>query len=63
MFAYGFPRGTAHPLNEIEQAAQLMYYGGHMAELLLVVAFFAAWFRGGADGRGRAGAVGAFAAR
>jgi putative membrane protein len=43
MYAYGFPRGTHHSLAEIEAAAQTMYYGGDLAELLLAVAFFAGW--------------------
>lgn len=42
MYAYGFPRGTPHDPGEIQVAAQLMYYGGDLAELLLAVAFFAA---------------------
>lgn len=44
MYAYGLPQGTPHDLNEIQAAAQLMYYGGDLAELLLSVAFFAVWF-------------------
>lgn len=43
MYAYGFPRGTHHTLEQIEAAAQTMYYGGDLAEWLLAVAFFAAW--------------------
>ena len=45
MYAYGFPRDAGHDLTEIEAAAQLMYYGGDFAELLLALVFFAAWFR------------------
>lgn len=45
MYAYGFPRGTGHALEEVRAAAELMYYGGDFAEILLTVAFFAAWFR------------------
>ncbi|MGV6477197.1 cytochrome c oxidase assembly protein [Azotobacter vinelandii] len=45
MYAYGFPRGTAHPPSEIRAAAQLMYYGGDVAELLLAIALFTLWFR------------------
>jgi putative membrane protein len=45
MYAYGYPRGKPHDHGEIQAAAQLMYYGGDLAELLLSVAFFAAWFR------------------
>ncbi len=45
MYAYGFPRDAGHDLTEIEAAAQLMYYGGDFAELLLALVFFAAWYR------------------
>lgn len=49
MYAYGWPRGTPHDLDQIRAAAQLMYYGGDLAELLLAVALFASWYR--ASGR------------
>lgn len=45
MYGYGFPRDTGHGLAEIESAAQLMYYGGDLAELLLAITLFAAWYR------------------
>lgn len=45
MYGYGYPRGTAADLSEIQTAAQWMYYGGDLAELLLMIAFFATWFR------------------
>ena len=46
MFAYGWPRNAGHSLEDIEAAAQLMYYGGDLAELLLLVALFASrWKR------------------
>lgn len=45
MYAYGFPRDAGHSLTEIEGAAQLMSYGGDLAELLLALVFFAAWYR------------------
>jgi putative membrane protein len=51
MYGYGFPRDAGHELAEIEAAAQLMYYGGDLAELLLAIVFFAAWYR--RDGRHR----------
>lgn len=44
MYGYGWPRGTGHSLEELRAAAQWMYYGGDLAELLLIVAFFALWF-------------------
>lgn len=40
MYAYGFPRGGSHGSAEIEAAAQWMYYGGDLAELLLAIALF-----------------------
>jgi putative membrane protein len=39
------PPGTDHPVDEAEQAALLMYYGGDVAEILLAVALFAWWLR------------------
>lgn len=45
MYGYGFPRGTNYDPEEIQAAAQLMYYGGDMAEMLLAAAFFSAWLR------------------
>jgi putative membrane protein len=48
------PPGAGHTLAQNEQAAQWMYYGGDIAELLLAVALFAAWYRGRVPtGRGR----------
>lgn len=48
MYAYGWPRGTPHALAEVQAAAQWMFYGGDLAELLLAMAFFSLW-----TGRGR----------
>ena len=45
MYGYGWPRGTPHALAEIRAGAELMYYGGDLAELVLVVALFVAWYR------------------
>lgn len=45
MYAYGWPRGTHHTPEEIQSAAQLMYYGGDLAELVLVIALFGLWHR------------------
>jgi len=50
MYAYHWPRGTPHSLEQIQAAAQWMYYGGDAAELLLAVAFFSIWFRRRASG-------------
>lgn len=43
MYAYGFPRTTAHDAVELEEAAKIMYYGGDAAELLLAIVIFARW--------------------
>jgi len=45
MYAYGFPRNAGHGIAEIEAAAQMMYYGGDLAELLLALVFSATWYR------------------
>ncbi|WP_258723736.1 cytochrome c oxidase assembly protein [Cellulomonas sp. NS3] len=42
------PPGAAHPAAEAEQAAQWMYYGGDVAEVLLVVLLCSEWYRRGA---------------
>ncbi|SNR86437.1 cytochrome c oxidase assembly protein [Blastococcus mobilis] len=43
--AASLPAGSGHAAAEVEAAAQLMYYGGHVADLLLLVAVFATWYR------------------
>ncbi|AKF05168.1 cytochrome c oxidase assembly protein [Sandaracinus amylolyticus] len=43
MYAYGWPLGTHHALAEIRSAAELMYYGGDLAEIVLAIALFATW--------------------
>lgn len=45
MYGYGYPQGTSASLAEIQAAAQWMYYGGDIAEFLIIIGFFAAWFR------------------
>lgn len=45
MYAYGFPRGIGATPGEIESAAVLMYYGGDLVELVLVIALLSQWFR------------------
>lgn len=45
MYGYLWPRGTNHNVEEIRAAAELMYYGGDLAEVLLVVVLFALWYR------------------
>lgn len=45
MYAHGWPRGAGHDPAEIRDAAQIMYYGGDFAELLLAITLFASWYR------------------
>lgn len=45
MYAYSFPKNTPHSTAEIQAAAEFMYYGGDVAELLLAIAFFSIWYR------------------
>ena len=45
MYAYGWPRGTLHALDEIRAGAELMHYAGDLAELVPVVTLFLAWYR------------------
>ena len=44
MYGFGWPRGSQYSLQEIQTAAQWMYYWGDAAELLLVIALFARWY-------------------
>jgi putative membrane protein len=39
------PRGAGHGVADVEVAAQWMYYGGDVAELLLAAALFSTWYR------------------
>jgi putative membrane protein len=41
------PGGSSLHLDEVQAAAQLMYYGGDLAELALAVALFATWYHTG----------------
>jgi len=45
MYAHGWPQGTPASLEEIRSAAQWMYYGGDLAEMLLLAALLSIWFR------------------
>lgn len=45
MYIHGWPAGTGASAEEIRIAAQWMYYGGDVAEMLLVAALLAAWMR------------------
>lgn len=57
------PPGAGHSAADLQAAAQWMYYGGDVTELLLACGLFAAWYRhrarggrrGGGDRRGRSG--------
>lgn len=51
MYGYGWPRGTGHSLEEVQAAAQLMYYGGDLAEVLLAIALLTFWLRKPAERR------------
>ncbi len=44
MYIHLLPANTGHSQAEIESAAMLMYYGGDLAELLLLIALFAGWY-------------------
>lgn len=44
MFAYNYPRNSIHSEAEIQAAAKIMYYGGDIIELLLVIALFTIWY-------------------
>jgi putative membrane protein len=43
--AGAWPPGASWSAVEAASAAQVMYYGGHLAEVLLVVALFRGWYR------------------
>lgn len=45
MYGFGWPRGTGHSLEEVQAAAQLMYYGGDLAEVLLAIVLLTFWLR------------------
>jgi putative membrane protein len=45
MYGYGYPQDAGYTLAEIEAAAQLMYYGGNLAEMALALLLFAGWYR------------------
>ncbi len=45
MYAYLWPRETFYSLEQIRTAAQWMYYGGDLAEVLLAVVLFTHWYQ------------------
>lgn len=44
IYAYGLPHQGSQSYTAVQNGAQLMYYGGALAELILVIGFFAIWF-------------------
>lgn len=44
MYAFGFPRGTIHGAEELRDAAIIMYYGGDLSELIVLILLFATWW-------------------
>lgn len=51
MYGHLYPRFTHHSAEGIQAAAQLMYYGGDIAELLLAIALFTMWYKNPASSR------------
>ncbi|AKD05244.1 cytochrome c oxidase assembly protein [Pontibacter korlensis] len=45
MYARLLPVNSPHSAEQIQSAAQIMYYGGDLSELLLVIALFSAWYQ------------------
>ena len=43
--APAWPPGSGHTAAEVQQAAQWMYHGGHLADAVLLTALFAAAYR------------------
>jgi putative membrane protein len=53
IYAHGLAVGPGVGIGQIREAALWMYYGGDLAELALLVALFAGWWRRGRSGRGQ----------
>lgn len=45
MYAYIFPKFSQHSEDEIRNGAKLMYYGGDLAELIIIFILFATWYK------------------
>lgn len=45
MYAYGWPESAGRGLVEIQEAAQIMYYGGDLIEAILLIALMRIWYR------------------
>jgi len=46
MYAYHYPKTGVYRIEEIKSGAKLMYYGGDLIELIVIVALFTLWYRG-----------------
>ncbi|HEV7333719.1 MAG TPA: cytochrome c oxidase assembly protein [Flavisolibacter sp.] len=44
MYAYAYPKNSLHSEAEIKEAAKIMYYGGDIIELLIIIAVFTIWY-------------------
>ena len=44
MYAFNYPKNSIHSKAEIQEAAKIMYYGGDLTELLIIIALFAIWY-------------------
>jgi putative membrane protein len=51
MYGNVWPQAKGHSIEEIQVAAQNMYYGGDFAEVLLAIALFVMWYRSGGSRR------------
>jgi putative membrane protein len=45
MYAYNYPRASVHSEAELQAAAKIMYYGGDVASLLLLISLFVIWYK------------------
>lgn len=45
MYAGAYPAGTGATLDDLHSAAEWMYYGGDLAELIIIFAFFAHYYK------------------
>ena len=44
MYSYGYPRTGAFSMDDIRAGAELMYYGGDLAALVVVIILFGSWY-------------------
>lgn len=45
MYAYLYPLNSSHTVEQIREAAKLMYYWGDLSELLLAIVLFGMWYK------------------